>query len=163
MEIINHLSPMDLSLEEECPISIIYKKKTDDISDFPEISDDRPFIRLQDIFRDYGFISNEKWTNSHRVQAKVVKWDSYSVSCDCLMDKDSLKFETRVFNRELFGHLKNLSDNTYVLININSKPGAMRIDIYNGDGVVEKKLFDWKSKLDKFEGLGLGKTIDWEE
>ncbi len=91
----------------------------------------------------------EQWESSISLDARVFHMDEKSVSCDCIIDPDENLFEKRIFPRQLFDHLFELSTGRFVVIKIRSKKGAMRIDITDGRGIVAPEKFEmedmWES------------------
>lgn len=108
-----------------------------------------------------SFISGENWTKSVNLQAQVIDINKSQITCECLIDKDNRTFETRIFPRELFSHLSNLKDKSFVLITIKTKPGSSRIDIYDGKSMVNEKLFKTKNSWKSLENSGLDKPISF--
>ena len=85
---------------------------------------------------------NEHWDfPSTNIQSRIVDVTKDTVVCDCLIDQENNIFETRQYPRILFENLKELKKNSYALISIKIKAGSSRIDVYEGNNLVDKKIF----------------------
>lgn len=84
--------------------------------------------------------SHEEWDKDLFIQSKVVSFNSDFVECDCLMDKDYL--ETMCFPRNVFDKIENLDSKPYLVLNIRSKSGSIRIDVKNDDKSIDKNIFE---------------------
>lgn len=111
------------------------------------------YIQNLETFKHRGFIANEGWAETINFQGQIDKVEGDLVSCSCLIDKDTLYFESRYFPKFLFGHLKDLAKRPFVFITIQSKHGSSRIDIVNGEALVNKKYFETKEKLDRLRDM----------
>ena len=59
--------------------------------------------------------------------SQVIELDSNFVTCDCLVDKEQMVFETRTFPRILFDNIDTLVSGSYILLSIKSKPGTIKL------------------------------------
>lgn len=114
-------------------------------------------------FKHRDFISAEYWTKSVSLQAQVLLINKNQITCECLIDKENRKFETRVFSKELFLHLSNLKIKTFVLITIRTKLGSSRIDVYDGKHMVNEHLFKTQNSWNLLENSGLDKPISFKD
>lgn len=110
-------------------------------------------------FKNRGFISTEKWSKSINLHSRIIQITKHQVTCECVLDKENLIFETRTFSRELFEHLRNIKEKHPILISIRTKAGSSRIDIYEGKGVVNEKLFEINEGWEELANSGLDKAI----
>jgi hypothetical protein len=112
-------------------------------------------------FTNRGFVSSEAWVNVEIFNSKVLEVNKEKVTCECLVDQENLLFQTRVFSREMFLHIKKISASMLVQIVVKSKPGSSRIDIIDGKGIVDKRLFELNHLWDGLKDSNLGKPIDF--
>ena len=104
----------------------------------------------------------EKWDVSENVQGKVVSVNKSDVYVDCLVDVELKTFQHRAFPINLFKNIRGLSKDKMVIIKTRLKAGAIRVDVYNGEGIVNGKLFKQKDRWDSLAGSGLDeKLIKW--
>lgn len=118
-------------------------------------------IKSEFDFKNRGFISAENWTKSVNLQAQVILINKNQITCECLIDKENRKFETRVFSKELFLHLSNLNIKSFVLITIRTKPGSSRIDIFDGKHMVSEQIFKVQNSWNLLKNSGLDKPISF--
>lgn len=97
----------------------------------------------------------EEWTKTFTYPAKIAKVAEDAIYCDLLINEETKDFSLRTFDPELFAHLEKPLDNKFVSITIRSKPGASRIDVFDGQGLVNKELFDLKDAWEGLRGQGL--------
>lgn len=117
---------------------------------------------FRDIFGKRDVILKEKWDVSENVQGKVISVNESDVSVDCLVDIESKTFQYRTFPINLFKHINGLSQDKMVIIKTRMKAGAMRVDVYNGEGIVNDKLFKQKDNWNSLVGSGLDdKLTKW--
>lgn len=109
-------------------------------------------------FRTKRFITSERWSKTINLWAKIIKYDKHQVTCECLIDKENMVFETRTFSSELFRHLPIKSENT-VVITIRTKAGSSRIDVHSGKGVVNNRFFEIEEGWNNLKDTDLGKPI----
>ncbi len=115
-----------------------------------------------DIFGEKDVILKEKWDVSENVQGKVISVNESAVSVDCLVDIESKTFQYRTFPINLFNHINGLSQDTKVVIKTRMKAGAIRVDVYHGEGIVNDKLFKQKDNWNSLIGSGLDdKLTKW--
>ena len=105
------------------------------------------------LFKQKKFLASEPWDNRIFLQGQIVSVEKDYVDCDCLMNKKHLLFERRRFPRFLFEHITILEKEQYIYIKIYSKPGSSRIDVFEGEKLVNKEFFTTKSTIEKIEGL----------
>ncbi|AEA43761.1 hypothetical protein [Fluviicola taffensis] len=101
--------------------------------------------------RHKGFLLNETWNKILNFQARVISINEYHVVCECIIDKEAFIFENRSFSKILFDHLDNLSTDSFVFITLKEKKGSSRIDVSDGNKLVDKNLFDTKKLLDEMD------------
>ncbi|RIV42951.1 hypothetical protein [Flagellimonas pelagia] len=106
-----------------------------------------------------GFKVEESWTNKISYQAKVIEIGLDYVICECLVDKEGREFEVREFGKVLFKHLEGLKENTPVMLVYKERPGSMRFDVYNGEYLVDMKLFELNDLYAGLENSELTKPI----
>ena len=79
-----------------------------------------------------------------------------------MVDIESKTFQHRAFPLYLFENIDGLSENKTVIIKTRMKVGAIRIDVYPGDGIVNNKLFQQNKNWESLEGSGLDeKLTEW--
>ena len=94
-------------------------------------------------------ILNENYTSNSNICSQVIELDSNFVTCDCLVDKEQMVFETRTFPRILFDNIDTLVSGSYILLSIKSKPGTIKFDVYKGESFFDIKLFKKASKAEE--------------
>lgn len=109
-----------------------------------------------------GFLLNERWDNIFNIQSRVIQISKNEIVCECIIDPETNHFEKRIFDRILFDNLPNLEVGTFVLLSIQTKKGSSRIDIYKGDGIVDKSKFNLLEQLKSLEGFGLDKSVIYD-
>lgn len=93
---------------------------------------DGPEILSERIAKQKEFLTNERWTNSIFISARIIKIDKENVDCECLISKSESILEIRKFPRILFEHL-NIDREYYpVKIKLSFKKGSIRTDIIDG-------------------------------
>lgn len=107
-----------------------------------------------------GYVSGENWNKVINLHSKVAQITKDIVSCECLIDKENQIFEVRNFTKEMFSHLDNLFEGKLILVSIKTKPGSSRIDIHNGDGLVDENLFNLEDEWKDLENSGLDKPLN---
>lgn len=115
---------------------------------------------LKNKFEHFGFISGEKWDKTITIQARVSKFNADFVECVCLLDKEEIHFDNMSFARSLFENIEHLEKKPYIILKIMSKPGSTRIDIHNGDKIVDKKFFELEEKGDDLNSSDFGTPLD---
>lgn len=123
----------------------------------PSIENSGKFFN--EIFGERDVILEEKWDVSENIQGKVVSVNESDVYVDCLLDVELKTFQHRAFPINLFKHINDLSQNKMVIIKTRSKVGAIRVDVYNGNGIVNKKLFSQKDQWDSLVDSGLDEKL----
>lgn len=101
------------------------------------------------------FIMNESWDKTLNISSRIMHITKDSVSCECVIDRENKVFQTRQFPRELFEHIEPLESQRLVIIKIRSKIGSSRIDIYNGENLVDASLFEIKDNWDSLKDSDL--------
>lgn len=109
-------------------------------------------------FENNGFISYESWDETVTLSARILQITSSNISCECIIDKENKEFEVRNFPKSLFSHL-NLDSTKFIIIKLKSKPGSMRIDIFNGEKIIDKTIFEIKDIWNDLEDSGLDKPF----
>jgi hypothetical protein len=115
---------------------------------------------IQQLFSNRGFVLNENWKNTKNIESRILKADQNLVTCECVIDKENKIFETRVFPRELFGHIKKVTFGTLVMVVVKSKIGSSRIDIINGENMINKSTFDLVDDWESLKSSGLDNPLD---
>lgn len=125
---------------------------------YASLEDSQSFT--QNLFRGKDIILNENWTKSETIQGIVVHIRDEEVFVDCLIDLDNRIFEHRAFPKQLFENILDLSANKSVIIKTRLKSGAVRIDVYSGDGIVNLELFELNENWDELINSGLDSKLD---
>ena len=102
-------------------------------------------------FSKKDFITNEKWTEDTQLKTRVYKIDRHQnlVFCDCLvLENEQNTYEKRAFPMYLFDNIDKLKEGSFVIVQIRTKTGAMRIDIRDGKGIVDASHFDLQDLWD---------------
>jgi hypothetical protein len=113
---------------------------------------------VKQTFDKNGFISSEAWEQSITLQARILEHNSEIISCECLINQENKEFELREFPAYLFANL-NLKSTEFVLIKLRQKPGSSRIDIYNGEKIINKSIFEINNLWDDLENSGLDEPL----
>lgn len=116
-----------------------------------------------EVFEDFKrlkFITSENWTSINSIPAKVVGFNTQYVTCDLLIDREELTFETRIFDKSLFDNI-NLDKVLFVKIKIRTKPGSLRIDISNGTKTIDQDLFNISSELETLNNFPNSPTFKY--
>jgi len=120
-----------------------------DLEEIPTFSQELvPASGKTEVLEHKNVILNEHWSSIVNIQAKILHFTNSIVTCECLIDSESVIFENRDFPVILFKHL-NLNELPYVLISIKSNIGSLKIDVYNGIEFVNKTLFEDDSENTK--------------
>lgn len=106
-----------------------------------------------------GLNWEEKWDTVTNIPAKIIALDKKAIQCECVLDRQNFVFEKRIFPISLVSHLYELAIGGLLQISIKEKPGSMRIDIFNGEGLVNKDIFDIKEDLENLKNMDLGKPF----
>jgi len=114
---------------------------------------------FEEIFGKRYVMLREKWEVSENVQGKVVSVNESDVYVDCLVDVELKIFQHRAFPINLFKNINGLSQDKMVIIKTRLKAGAIRVDVYNGEGIVNGKLFKQKDSWDSLVGSGLDEKL----
>lgn len=110
-----------------------------------------------------GFIINEEWISSIHIGGIILEITADSVIIECLINKETKRFQIRRFPKLLFKDFINLNIEELVMIRIRQKSGSQRIDIFNARGIggINKDDFkyigDWKG-IDRNLSTPLPKT-----
>ncbi len=95
---------------------------------------------------DSNIISNETWLENIQLKGRIYKIDKKAklVFCDCIIfdDNNEKTFEKRQFPLYLFENINPLKEKSFVIISIKRKAGSMRMDIIDGQEIVEKSDFE---------------------
>jgi len=117
-------------------------------------------ISLSDFeFRHQGFFSNEMWSKSFNLHARITKILKDKITCECVIDKGNQLFETRSFPILLFEHLQKREINHPIIVSIKTRPGSTRIDIRDGRNIVDLSIFDLKAGWKELINSGLDKPL----
>jgi hypothetical protein len=116
---------------------------------------------LAPIFESRKFLINEHWDDpSINIPSRIIEIDQKTVVCECLIDEEKNIFETRKFPRLLFNNLKELKKHSYALISIKSKVGSMRIDVYEGKNLVDKRRFNLSDEWNQIDFSDLNNSLE---
>jgi hypothetical protein len=110
-------------------------------------------------FSAQGFILNETWQNTSNIQARITKITKERITCECIIDKGNLIFETRSFPTMLFDHMPKKDINYPVVISLKTKPGSSRIDIRDGKNIVDLSVFDLEEGWKELINSGLDQPL----
>lgn len=153
----------DLSQIEQSDLSLFSKFKIESLKSESFYEDSKLVDESINILNQSAgvnaYIANEKWASSQNIQGKITSINSEEVSVDCLVDVENRDFQHRIFPRSLFENIESLNAETYVLLKIKSKPGAFRIDVILGNGIVDKKLFNLKENWDSLAKENLDQRL----
>jgi len=141
----------NLNTAESIKVDLSWKEWTSPVEDAGKL--------FKEIFWERDVILNEKWDVSENVQGKVVSVNESGVYVDCLVDVELKTFQHRAFPINLFKHINGLSQDKMVIIKTRLKAGAIRVDVYNGEGIVNGKLFKQKDSWDSLVGSGLDEKL----
>jgi hypothetical protein len=135
---------------------LLEKKEIVETFEIPSVRE----ISLSDFdFKHQGFFSNEAWTKSFNLHARISKVAKTKVTCECVVDRENKLFETRTFPNILFDHLQNKEINHPVIVSIKTKPGSTRIDIRDGKNIVDLSIFDLNDGWKELYNSGLDKPL----
>lgn len=102
---------------------------------------ERNYIAEQ-IFDLRNVVLNEDWANVENIPSRIVRVTELAVICECILDSEQRVYEMYSFSLGLFDHLHPLDHHKLIMIKISTKPGSSRIDIFDGKGIVDSRLFD---------------------
>lgn len=117
---------------------------------------------LENLFTSRELTLNEGWDFSEAVHGKVTAISIEEIFVDCIVDKENVIIQERIFPKILFGHLNYLDKGTLVIIKTQMKKGSFRLDIYPGDLIVKNEYFELNKELDSLKNKGLDNTLtEW--
>lgn len=135
---------------------------SDSLSKLFEFSLEDSGALLENVFRGKERIQNENWDVNEIIQGKILSFDENEVYVDCLIDFEKNVIQSRKFPISLFNNLSKIDKNKPVLIKTKLKPGAIRIDVYSGEGIVNLEVFEMNEKWDSLRGKNLdSKLSEW--
>lgn len=152
-----------LEREEENSSVVLTADKTkySKLFELPASAEDSETF-LSNLFRNKENIINEGWKINENVQGRIISFDDHHVHVECLVDVTNGIFQNRKFPINLFTHLKNLRMGGPVLLKTRMKPGATRIDVYPGEGIVEIQRFKSQNDWDSLREANLDtKLTEW--
>lgn len=117
-------------------------------------------LKLRERWESKGFLLNEHWDNTFNIQSRILQIFKNEIICECLVDTENNIFENRGFERILFENINDLKIGKFIWLVIQTKKGSSRIDVFNGEGMVNKLKFNLIDKLKALEGLGLDNPIE---
>lgn len=148
---------LKFSSENESILTNVNTRKREvEVSEF----DKKELDIFAQLFRNQGGYKKEKWSSEATIQSKVVKLNDNCVFVDCLINRESKKFELREYPIILFNHIENLKVGSPILVRIGMKEGSAKIDIYDGRGVVDLALFSLNDEWEKLRGSNLDTPFD---
>jgi hypothetical protein len=106
------------------------------------------------VIKQRGFFTNETWTTTHLLSARIIKLSKDSVQCECIVSKQDKIIQVRQFPKDLFSHIYPLKEGCFVKLKISYKPGSVRTDIIDGKGLdIESDFepFDIWDQLKEFD------------
>ena len=100
---------------------------------------------MKDNIESSKMINDDVWSSVTEIYGRVLSLIDDIVECECLVDKENKIFQNRTFPKILFDNVDNLCENSYVIICIKMRKGAMRFDVYDGKNIIDETLFeiDW--------------------
>lgn len=117
---------------------------------------------LKNVLRGKETILNENWVVNENIQGKILSFNENEVYVDCLIDPEKNVIQSRKFPITLFNNLTKIDKNKPVLIKTRLKPGAIRIDVYSGEGIVNLDVFEINDKWDSLRSKNLdSKLTEW--
>jgi len=117
---------------------------------------------LRNVLRGKETILNENWDFNENIQGKILSFNENEVYVDCLIDLEKNVIQSRKFPITLFNNLAKIDKNKPVLIKTRLKPGAIRIDVYSGEGIVNLDVFEINDKWDSLRSKNLdSKLTEW--
>jgi len=102
---------------------------------------------------------SESWTTSKLIKCQVKSITDQIVYCTCIVDRHNNIFETRGFPKLMFSQFKRLKVGKLVIVEIKVKPGASRIDIKDGVGLIDEKEFQSHADWESLRNAGLDKPF----
>lgn len=105
---------------------------------------------------------NDHWEINENIQARILSIDANKVYAECVVDPVNNLIQTRKFPFDLFRKLPHIKEGKPVLIQTRSKPGAVRIEVYPGEGIVRMDIFKIHDKWESLRGENLStKLREW--
>lgn len=148
------------SLQKEDSLASEKEKKVD-VRKSTDISlDDNYQQIIYELFKNRIFMAYENWDKTINVNSKIIQSSKDFVICECLVDKEHNIFEKMSFPRHLFNHIEDLKINPYVILTIQSKTGSTRIDVINGEKLVDKKVFELNEEWAELDDKDFNKPLD---
>ncbi len=141
----------------------VYFEEGED-EDIEEVKERKSVIKEDTFVPDLShreFISAESWGKTVNISSRILKTTKNSVTCECLVDRENKVFQSRSFSRQLFEHIEPLDKNKLVIIKIRSKIGSSRIDIFNGENLIDSSLFEVKDNWESLRGSGLDTPLSF--
>lgn len=124
----SNVAPPDKQADDT-PTDVIEVSEKEETIEIPNIHE----ISLSDFdFHLHGFVSNEIWSKSFNLHARITKILKEKITCECVIDRENQLFETRSFPILLFNHLPKKEVNYPIIVSIKTRPGSTRIDIRDG-------------------------------
>ena len=117
---------------------------------------------FKNVLRGKDTVLNENWEVNENIQGKILSFDQNEVYVDCLIDLEKNVIQSRRFPISLFKNLSKIDKNKPVLIKTRLKPGAIRIDVYSGEGIVNLEVFEINDQWESLRGKNLdSKLTEW--
>lgn len=139
------------AVEIELPLKSFNHSLVEDSGDF-----------LRNFYKGKDVVLNESWDITETIQGKIVHFNEDEIFVDCLVDLEKRVFEHRVFQKDLFKNISNITADKPVLIKTRMKAGSFRIDVYPGEGIVDLNLFELNEDWEELRGSGLDdKLVKW--
>jgi hypothetical protein len=90
---------------------------------------------------------SENWDSTDNLDARILEVRDNRVKLDVLLDRERRQFEERLYPRQLLEGAVNIEVGKYVLIRIFRAQGKIKFTFHNGDGIVDKKMFEDMSRF----------------
>lgn len=146
--------PSDLNQEEKEDKSLEFNKEA--IVEEQQIR--IPMASLNQL----GVISVERWKKNLSFPAIVKDIRTKEVVCEVAVDVDSHTFQKRIFEKHLFEDIAELAVNSLILVKIKSKPGALRLEILDGKGIIDDSIFTIKEGIEDLLNSDVNQKIEGE-
>ncbi|PSQ78156.1 MAG: hypothetical protein BRD37_03455 [Bacteroidetes bacterium QH_8_67_23] len=89
------------------------------------------------------------------IDARILEVTDETVKLECLISKTKHEFQERVFPKALLEGVVDLEVGSYVLLRILQRPGKIAHVFHNGDGIVQKEVFEDTSRFDDLDDMDL--------
>lgn len=104
-----------------------------------------------DIYLNEGLIFRQ-WRNTENISSRVIEFDELTVVLECLIDKEDLIFEERVFKRSIFSHYELRLGKLFKLC-MYERPGQVMMEIKDNPKLIQDEDFPKITFRDKFKNI----------